>query len=185
MHFQQNLRETKSKSAKFRIRWSKVPRVLGPLNRVMAILVTAGHGRGKFSSRKTLEHLSMVLDSEKNTVDPESYLEYHVASWLHQLILVCPRPAPPKKWQNFSFFEEISASVLRPPPPCRCTLRCSVNCLWLSLVIRQVYSFLVFLVFPYHTPCLYLLWRFSEASLQATGHCTGDLHKRFDCLCMR
>ena len=40
MHFQQILRETKSKSAKFRIRWSKVPRVLGPQNRAMAILVT-------------------------------------------------------------------------------------------------------------------------------------------------
>ena len=40
VQFQQILRETKSKSAKFRIRWSKVPRVLGPPNRVMAILVT-------------------------------------------------------------------------------------------------------------------------------------------------
>ena len=40
VHFQQMLRETKTKSKKFRIRWSKVPRVLEPLNRVMAILVT-------------------------------------------------------------------------------------------------------------------------------------------------
>ena len=31
MHFQQILRETKSKSAKFRSRWSKVPRVSGPV----------------------------------------------------------------------------------------------------------------------------------------------------------
>ena len=34
------LRETNTKSKKFSIRWSKVPRVLEPLNRVMAILVT-------------------------------------------------------------------------------------------------------------------------------------------------
>ena len=40
MHFQQMLRETKMKSKKFRIQWSKVPRVLEPLNQVMAILVT-------------------------------------------------------------------------------------------------------------------------------------------------
>ena len=48
MHFQQNLQQTKPKSTKFRIRWSKVPRVLGPQNQVMVILV-----RAKFSSRKT------------------------------------------------------------------------------------------------------------------------------------
>ena len=40
MHFQQILRETELKRLKFRILWSKVPRILGPLNRVMAILVT-------------------------------------------------------------------------------------------------------------------------------------------------
>ena len=34
------LRETKTKRKKFRIRWSKGPRVLEPLNRVMAVLVT-------------------------------------------------------------------------------------------------------------------------------------------------
>ena len=34
------LRETNTKSKKFSIRWSKVPRVLEPLNRVMAFLVT-------------------------------------------------------------------------------------------------------------------------------------------------
>ena len=39
-HFEQVLRETKSKSAKFRMQWSKSPRVLGPLDRVMAISVT-------------------------------------------------------------------------------------------------------------------------------------------------
>ena len=40
VHFQQILRETESKRLKFRSRWSKVPRVLGPLNRAMAILVS-------------------------------------------------------------------------------------------------------------------------------------------------
>ena len=51
VHFQQMLRETKTKSKKFRIRWSKVPRVLEPLNRVMAILVT--RPATAVSSRKT------------------------------------------------------------------------------------------------------------------------------------
>ena len=51
MNFQQMLRETKTKSKKFRIRWSKVPRVLEPLNRVMAILVT--RLSTAVSSRKT------------------------------------------------------------------------------------------------------------------------------------
>ena len=45
------LRKTKTKSKKFRIRWSKVPRVLEPLNRVMAILVT--RPATAVSSRKT------------------------------------------------------------------------------------------------------------------------------------
>ena len=45
------LRETKTKSKKFRIRWSKVPRVLEPLNRVMAFLVT--RLATAVSSRKT------------------------------------------------------------------------------------------------------------------------------------
>ena len=39
VHFEQMMRHRKSKSAKFRSRWSKVTRVLGPLDRVMAILV--------------------------------------------------------------------------------------------------------------------------------------------------
>ena len=51
VHFQQMLRETKTKNKKFRIRWSKVPRVLEPLNRVMAILVT--RLATAVSSRKT------------------------------------------------------------------------------------------------------------------------------------
>ena len=51
VHFQQMLRETKTKSKKFRIRWSKVPRFLEPLNRVMAILVT--RPATAVSSRKT------------------------------------------------------------------------------------------------------------------------------------
>ena len=45
------LRETKTKSKKFRIRWSKVPRVLEPLKWVMAILVT--RLATAVSSRKT------------------------------------------------------------------------------------------------------------------------------------
>ena len=46
------LRKTKSK--KFRIRWSKVPRVLEPLKSSYGHFShPAGHGRGKFSSRKT------------------------------------------------------------------------------------------------------------------------------------
>ena len=45
------LRGTKTKSKKFRIRWSKVPRVLETLNRVMAILVT--RLATAVSSRKT------------------------------------------------------------------------------------------------------------------------------------
>ena len=51
VHFQQMLRETKTQSKKFRIRWSKVPRVLEPLSRVLAILVTRLATAG--SSRKT------------------------------------------------------------------------------------------------------------------------------------
>ena len=51
MHFQQMLRETNTKSKKFSIRWSKVPRVLEPLNRVMAFLVT--RLATAVSSRKT------------------------------------------------------------------------------------------------------------------------------------
>ena len=51
VHFQQMLRETKTKSKKFRIRWSKVPRVSEPLNRVMAFLVT--RLATAVSSRKT------------------------------------------------------------------------------------------------------------------------------------
>ena len=48
------LRETKTKSKKFRIRWSKVPRVLEPLKSSYGHFShPAGHGRGKFSSRKT------------------------------------------------------------------------------------------------------------------------------------
>ena len=54
MHFQQIFAQTETKRLKFLSRWSKVPRVLGPLNRAMAILVirpaTAGGG---FISRKT------------------------------------------------------------------------------------------------------------------------------------
>ena len=45
------LRETKTNSKKFRIQWSKVPRVLETLNRVMAILVT--RLATAVSSRKT------------------------------------------------------------------------------------------------------------------------------------
>ena len=46
--------ETKTKSKKFRIRWSKVPRVLEPLKSSYGHFShPAGHGRGKFSSRKT------------------------------------------------------------------------------------------------------------------------------------
>ena len=45
------LRDTKTKSKKFRIRWSKVPRVSEPLNRVMAFLVT--RLATAVSSRKT------------------------------------------------------------------------------------------------------------------------------------
>ena len=51
VHFQQMLREAKMKSKKFRIRWSEVPRVLEPLNRVMAFLVT--RLATAVSSRKT------------------------------------------------------------------------------------------------------------------------------------
>ena len=51
--FSANLRETKLKSAKFRNRWSKVPRVLGPLNRLMAILVTRpATAGGSFQAEK-------------------------------------------------------------------------------------------------------------------------------------
>ena len=38
VHLWQIFRQTKSKSAQFRIRGSKVPRVLGPLDRGMAVL---------------------------------------------------------------------------------------------------------------------------------------------------
>ena len=40
VHFQQILRQAKLKRLKFRSQWSKVPRVLGPLNQVMATLVS-------------------------------------------------------------------------------------------------------------------------------------------------
>ena len=54
MHFQQILRETKSKNGKFRIRWSKVPRDLGPLKSSYAHFShPANHGGGEFSSQKT------------------------------------------------------------------------------------------------------------------------------------
>ena len=54
MHFQQMLLETKGKSKKFRIRWSKVPRVLEPLKSSYGHFShPAGHGQGKFSSRIT------------------------------------------------------------------------------------------------------------------------------------
>ena len=47
-HFQQMLRETKTKSKKFRIRWSKVPRVLEPLKSSYGHFShPAGHGRFK------------------------------------------------------------------------------------------------------------------------------------------
>ena len=48
VHFQQMLRQTKTKSKKFRIRWSKVPRVLEPLKSSYGHFShTAGHGRFK------------------------------------------------------------------------------------------------------------------------------------------
>ena len=48
VHSQQMLRETKTKSKKFRIRWSKVPRVLEPLNSSYGHFShPAGHGRFK------------------------------------------------------------------------------------------------------------------------------------------
>ena len=48
VHFQQMLRETKTKSKKFRIRWSKVPRVLEPLKSSYGHFShPAGHGRFK------------------------------------------------------------------------------------------------------------------------------------------
>ena len=48
VHFQQMLRETKTKSKKFRIRWSKVPRVLEPRNSSYGHFShPAGHGRFK------------------------------------------------------------------------------------------------------------------------------------------
>ena len=52
VHFQQMLRETKTKSKKFRIQWSKVPRVLEPLNS------SFGHfshppGQGRFKPKNT------------------------------------------------------------------------------------------------------------------------------------
>ena len=63
MHFQQFLRETKSKSAKFRIRWSKVPRILGPLNRVTAILVTRpATAGGRFQAEKKTPKMAINRD---------------------------------------------------------------------------------------------------------------------------
>ena len=54
VHFQQMLRETKTKSKKFRIQWSKVPRILEPLKSSYGhVGHPPGRGRGKFSSRKT------------------------------------------------------------------------------------------------------------------------------------
>ena len=54
VHFQQMLQKIKSKSKKFRIRWSKIPRVLEPLKSSYGHFShPAGHGWGKFSSRKT------------------------------------------------------------------------------------------------------------------------------------
>ena len=48
MHFQQMLLETKVKSKKFRIQWSKVPRVLEPLKSSYGHFShPAGHGRFK------------------------------------------------------------------------------------------------------------------------------------------
>ena len=47
MPFQQMLRETKTKSKKFGIRWSEVPRVLEPLKSSYGHFShLAGHGRG-------------------------------------------------------------------------------------------------------------------------------------------
>ena len=49
MHFQQILRQAELKKMKIRSRWSKVPRVLGPLNRAMAILlIRPAKGGGGF-----------------------------------------------------------------------------------------------------------------------------------------
>ena len=46
VHFQQMLQETKMKSKKFRIQWSKVPRVLEPLKSSYGHFShPAGHGR--------------------------------------------------------------------------------------------------------------------------------------------
>ena len=54
VHFQQILGEIKTNSKKFRIRWSKVPRVLETLNQVMAILVTRLATAGaSFRAKKT------------------------------------------------------------------------------------------------------------------------------------
>ena len=48
VHFQQMLQETKMKSKKFRIQWSKVPRVLEPLKSSYSHFShPAGHGRFK------------------------------------------------------------------------------------------------------------------------------------------
>ena len=48
VHFQQMLRQTKTKSKKFRIRWSKVPRVLEPLKSSYGHFShPAGHGHFK------------------------------------------------------------------------------------------------------------------------------------------
>ena len=75
MHFQQMLRETKTKSKKFRIRWSKVPRVLEPLNRVMAIVVTRlatakpkntqNGNKARFPGATCIKHFQQMLRETK------------------------------------------------------------------------------------------------------------------------
>ena len=52
VHFQQMLRETKKKSKKFRIQWSKVPRVLEPLNSSYGHCSHPG-GHGRFKPKNT------------------------------------------------------------------------------------------------------------------------------------
>ena len=60
VHFQQILRDTKSKSAKFSSRWSKVLPVLGPLEQVIAILVARRIGGNYFfpNARAKIFHFS-------------------------------------------------------------------------------------------------------------------------------
>ena len=54
VHFQQMLREAKTKSKKFRIRWSKVPRFLEPLNSSYGhVSHPAGHGHFKPKNTQT------------------------------------------------------------------------------------------------------------------------------------